>query len=204
LAWLTKAIFLKLLGPLGYAPVPKGPEHKYSYLPPTFVEDPTYRAPRFEQLTSEIIFAKTVVALHNFFVSPRTFDITLFGFFHMTLFLMALAGLFYVTQALARYAIIWALIIFVLTDIAYVAYWNSLYTEPASCIWFLFLLGESIILCTTEQIALGTIGRWNIFAILWIMAKTQNAFLCIPLVYTVSGLRGVRPTEKHGGEPLPA
>ncbi len=173
--------FMKLLGPLGYAPVPKGPEHKYSYVTRRYVEDPSYRAPRFEQLTSEIIPAKTAIVLHNFFAGPGTFDITLFGFLHMMLFLSALARLFYVTRGLAMYGIIWALILFVLTDTAYVAYWNSLYTEPSSCIWFLFLLAESITLCTSERIALGPVVRWNIFAILWIMAKTQNAPLCIPL-----------------------
>ena len=77
--------------------------------------------------------------------------------------------------------IIWALVLLVLTDVGYVAYWNSLYTEPSSCIWFLFLLAESITFCTSERIALGPLVRWNIFAILWIMAKTQNAPLCIPL-----------------------
>ena len=79
--------FLKLLGPLGYAPVPKGPEHKYSYVTRRYVEDRSYRAPRFEQLTSEIIFAKSAIALHNLIASPKTFDITLFGFLHMMLFL---------------------------------------------------------------------------------------------------------------------
>jgi hypothetical protein len=173
--------FLKLLGPLGYAPVPKGPEHKYSYVTRSYVEDPSYRAPRFEQLTSEIILAKIAIVLHNRFADPREFDITLFGFLHMTLFLLALARLFYVTRCLPMYGIIWALILLVLTDTAYVAYWNSLYTEPSSCIWFLFLLAESITFCTSEVIALGPVVRWNMFAILWIMAKTQNALLCIPL-----------------------
>lgn len=173
--------FLKLLGPLGYAPVPKGPEHKYSYVTRRYVEDPSYRTPRFEQLTSEIILARTAVALHNLFADRRAFDITLFGFLHMMLFLLALARLFYVTRALPMYGILWALILLVLTDTAYVAYWNSLYTEPSSCIWFLFLLAESITFCTSERIALGPLVRWNIFAILWIMAKTQNAPLCIPL-----------------------
>jgi hypothetical protein len=173
--------FLKLLGPLGYALVPKGPEHKYSYVTRRYVEDPSYRAPRFEQLTLEIILARTAIALHNLFASPETFDITLFGFLHMMFFLLALARLFYITRGLAMYGIIWALILLVLTDTAYVAYWNSLSTEPSSSIWFLFLLAESITFCTSERIGLGSVIRWNIFAILWIMAKSQNAALCIPL-----------------------
>jgi hypothetical protein len=173
--------FLRLLGPLGYAPVPKGPEHEFSYVTRKYVQDPGYRTPRFEQLSSEIILAKTAVALHNLVASPKTFDITLFGLVHMVLFLVALARLFYVTQGLAMPWVIWALMILVLTDTAYVAYWNSLYTEPASCIWFLFLLAESITFCTSERITLWSVVRWNIFAALWITAKMQNVPLCLPL-----------------------
>ena len=58
---------------------------------------------------------------------------------------------------------------------------RSLYTEPASCLWFLFLLAESIDLCGSRQISMGHVLCWNVFAVLWIMAKTQNAALCIPL-----------------------
>jgi len=161
--------------------VPKGPEHEYSYVTRKYVQDPGYRTPSFEQLSSEIILAKTAVALHNLVASPKTFDITLFGLVHMVLFMLALARLFYVTQGLAMRWVIWALMILVWTDTAYVAYWNSLYTEPASCIWFLFLLAESIAFCTSERITLWSVARWNIFAVLWITAKTQNAPLCLPL-----------------------
>ncbi|MGA3185817.1 MAG: hypothetical protein ABSF22_01790 [Bryobacteraceae bacterium] len=173
--------FQKVLGPLGYAPVPPGPEHKYYFVTREYVQDPSYRQPRFEQLTSELVIAKAAIALHNLFRDRKTFDITLFGWTHATLFLLALARLFYVTRVLAMYRIIWALMLLVLTDAGYVAYWNSLYTEPASCIWFLFLLAESITFSTSERITIGAVLRWNIFAILWIMAKTQNAPLCVPL-----------------------
>jgi hypothetical protein len=53
--------FLRLLGPLGYAPVPKGPEHKYWYVTRKYVKDPSYRQPRFEQVTSEFIPARTAI-----------------------------------------------------------------------------------------------------------------------------------------------
>jgi hypothetical protein len=40
--------FVRILGPLGYAPVPRGPEHKYSYVTREYVRDPSYREPRWE------------------------------------------------------------------------------------------------------------------------------------------------------------
>jgi hypothetical protein len=180
--------FQKLLGPLGYAPVPKGPEHKYSFVTTTFVKDLTYREPRFEQLTSELIIARAVVKLNDLLRrNPGTFDIRLFGLAHALLFLLALARLLYVTRTLAKYRIIWGLMLVVLTDVGYVAYWNSLYTEPASCIWFLFFLAESISLCQSREMSASAILLWSIFAVLWITAKTQNAPLCLPLaIYGIS------------------
>jgi hypothetical protein len=172
--------FVRVLGPLGYAPQPKGPEHKYSYVTRKFVWDPSYREPRWEQITSEFIPVTLAVALNRGLSNRESFDITIVGFLHALLFLIAFARLLYVTRGLARRRIIWLAMLLVLTDVGYVAYWNSLYTEPASCLWFLFLLAESIALCS-GRFTLGTVLRWNVFAVLWILAKTQNAPLCVPL-----------------------
>ena len=180
--------FLKLLGPLGYAPVPKGPEHKYWYVTRTYVKDPSYREPLWGQATSEFIPARIAIALNSLFGNPQRFDITVFGFTHAVLFLLALARLLYVTRALAKYRIAWALMLLVLTDVGYVAYWNSLYTEPASCLWFLFLLAESIDVCNSEGTSIGTVLRWNTFAVLLISAKVQNAPLAVPLAAYGLGL----------------
>jgi hypothetical protein len=173
--------FVRLLGPLGYAPQPKGPEHKYFYLTRRFVWDPSYREPRWEQITSEFIPVGIALALNRAFFNPKVFDITIVGFVHALLFLVAFGRLLYVTRSLTQHGIVWAAMLLVLTDVGYVAYWNSLYTEPASCLWFLFLLAESIAICASGRITPGTVLRWSVFAVLLIMAKTQNAALCLPL-----------------------
>jgi hypothetical protein len=142
--------FPKILGPLGYAPVPPGPEHKYSYLTREFVKDPSYRQPRWEQITSEFVFAEIAIGLNDIFRNPRSFDLTIFGFNHAVIFLIALARLLYVTRNLTMYPLVWLSIVLVMTDVGYLAHWNSLYTEPASCLWVLFLLAESINLCQSE------------------------------------------------------
>lgn len=182
--------FLRVLGPLGYAPVPKGPEHKYWYLTRTYVKDPSYREPRWEQISSEMILARIAVGANALFGNPTVFDITLFGATHTVIFLLALARLLYVTRRLAMYPIIWAVTLLILTDVGYVAYWNSLYTEPASCIWFLLVLAESINLCRTKEVSIGPILLWTCFSVLWVTAKIQNAAVCIPLVaYGLATLR---------------
>ena len=190
--------FLRVLGQLGYAPVPKGAEHKYWYVTRKYIKDPSYREPRWEQLTSESIFARTAIALNGLFGTSKTFDITVFGFTHTLIFLLALARLFHVTRHFARYRILWALILLALTDVGYVSYWNSLYTEPASCLWFLFFLAESINICDTQQISFGLTLRWSVFAVLWITAKPQNALFCIPLaVYGLAIARRTLDRKAH-------
>jgi hypothetical protein len=173
--------FQKLLGPLGYAPVPKGPEHKYDFLTREFVKDPSYRHPRFEQITSEFVLVTPAVMLNSLLGDENRFDLTLVGLTHTFFFLVALARLLYVTRALSAWPVAWALILLVLTDVGYVAYLNSLYTEPASCIWFLFLLSECISFCTSERLTRASVLRFGIFGVLLITAKTQNALLSIPL-----------------------
>ena len=128
------------------------------------------------------------VTLNRIFANPKVFDITVFGATHAVLFMLALARLLWVTRALAKYRIAWALMLLVLTDVGYVAYWNSLYMEPASCLWFLFLLAESIDLCNRERVSIGPVLRWNVFAALWITAKVQNTPLSIPLAVFDLGL----------------
>jgi len=173
--------FARVAGPLGYAPESKGPDSKFSYVTRKYVKDSSYREPDWEQITSESILAKIAVTGNEVLINPRAFDITVFGFTHALFFLLALARLLYVTRDLAMYRIAWAWMLLVLTDVGYVAYWNSLYSEPASCLWFLFLLAESIDLSKSERISIGQVLRWNIFAVLWITAKTQNAALAVPL-----------------------
>ena len=114
--------FLRLLGPLGYAPVPKGPEHKYWYVTRKYTRDPSYREPRWETITSEIIPARIAITLNNIFGDPKTFDITIFGFTHVLLFLLALARLLYVTRNLAMYRLALASLLLIMTDTGYVAY----------------------------------------------------------------------------------
>ena len=173
--------FHKLLGPLGYAPVPKGPEHKYWYLTREFVKDPSYRQPAFEQITSEFVLVAPSIYLHSLLGKVDRFDLTLIGLTHTLFFLLALARLLYVTRALRAWPVVWGLTLLVVTDVGYTAYWNSLYTEPASFIWFLFLLSEAIGFCISSRITAGAAARFSIFAVLLITAKTQNAPLGISL-----------------------
>jgi len=175
--------FVRMLGPLEYAPVPRGPEHKYWYVTRKYVKDPTYREPRWEQPSSELLTAWAATRLNRLIAGGQEFDIRIIGWAHALLFFLALARLLYVTRQLRVYWLLWSLVILIMTDVGYVAYLNSLYTEPASCIWFLFFLAESIAIASAEKATWGAVLRWTAFAILWITAKIQNAPLCVPIAF---------------------
>ncbi len=173
--------FVRLIGPFGYAPVPKGAEHKYSFLTRRFVKDNTYRAAAWEQTTSEFLFVGLAFGINRLLGHGSTFDITVIGAVHFVAFLAAFTRLLFVTRFLQLYRIIWVLATFILTDVAYVAYWNSFYSEPSSCIWFLFLLAETVAICAQAKLSTRSVLCWTIFAVLLISAKTQNAPLALAL-----------------------
>jgi len=173
--------FVRILGPLGYAPKPKGPDHKYFYLTRKFVWDPGYREPRWEQITSEFIPASVAIGLNRTVSSQWSIDLTSFGIVHAVLFVTGVYRLLRVLRHFGSHRIAWAGLLLVVTDVGYVEYWNSLYTEPASFIWLIFLAAESVDLCLNEQPTAWQTSRWSILAILLVTAKTQNAALSLPL-----------------------
>jgi hypothetical protein len=77
--------------------------------------------------------------------------------------------------------VLWIIGLVALTDVGYAAYWNSFYAEPASCIFFLLLAAESIAICNSGQVSPRQIALWTLWAILFVMAKAQNAPLGILL-----------------------
>jgi hypothetical protein len=84
----------------------------------------------------------------------------------------------------------------VLTDAGYVAYWNSFYPEPASCLFFLLLLTENLAISRATRVSRLHIARWSLWGFLWVMAKAQNALLGVVLALFVFRLRKTRSPWK--------
>lgn len=171
--------FIRILGRFGYGPSDKS--NRYSFVDHDFIPDPDYRAPGYEVMTSELLFAAPMFAMARLFHLTRI-PLRAFGAMHYAAFLLVLARLFFVTRKFRAAYFIWAASVLILTDVGYVAYWNSLYSEPASCIFFLFLLAESIAICSAGELSFYTVARWTVAAILLVTAKPQNVTLCPLLV----------------------
>jgi hypothetical protein len=183
--------FTRMIGRFGYGAVDKSAE--YAFLARKYVPDANARLRVYEQLSSEYIFVGAAVLLNKavskVFSGDGSLDITIVGFVHLLAFLYAFYRLLLATESLRWAPFIWILALLALTDIGYVAYWNSFYAEPASCVFFLLLLGESIAICRPQAVSNAQAIRWALWAVLFVMAKPQNAPLGILLALFVFRLR---------------
>jgi hypothetical protein len=179
--------FTRMIGRFGYGAVDKSAE--YAFLARKYVPDPNARLRVYEQVSSEYIFVGAAILLNKVVSRDGSLDITMIGFVHMLAFLYVFYRLLVVTGPLRAWPLIWILALLALTDVGYVAYWNSFYAEPASCIFFLLLLAESIEICRTPQVSNAQAVRWALWAVLFVMAKPQNAPIGILLALFVFRLR---------------
>jgi hypothetical protein len=179
--------FTRMIGRFGYGAVDKSAE--YAFLARKYVPDPNARLRVYEQESSEYIFVGAAVLLNKVLSRDGSLDITMVGFVHMLAFLYAFYRLLVATGPFRAAPLIWILALLALTDVGYVAYWNSFYAEPASCIFFLLLLGESIAICRTPNVSNAQAIRWALWAVLFVMAKPQNAPLGVLLALFVWRVR---------------
>jgi hypothetical protein len=146
--------FARVIGLFGYGPADKTTE--YAYVAGKYVPDPKARLQVYEQATTEYIFAAAAVLLNKLISQDGSLDIRVIGLVHLIAFLYAFHPLL------------------ILTDVGYAAYWNSFYAEPASLIFFLLLLAESIVTCGTAEVTTAQAIRWSLWAFLWVFAKPVN------------------------------
>jgi hypothetical protein len=180
-----------VIGKFGYGPAPTPVNLKYGFVPAKYVRDPTFAVPSWEHMTSEYLFVAAALAVSH----GGAFDVRLIGIIHGLAFLGAFAQLLWVTRNLRWHALLWIAAVVVFTDVGYAAYWNSFYTEPASLLFFLLLLGETIRLCELGIATPWSFFRWVLWAALWMLAKPQSAPLAVPLVLLLFRFRvwSVRP-----------
>jgi len=166
--------FLRTIGRFGY-----GPQHhgslEYVYVEPKYIPDPHYRSPYWEQANTEYIFVGAALMLNKLVSKDGALDITIAGFVHALAFMAAFARLLWVSRRGCAHTIIWIGALVALTDVGYAEYWNSLYAEPASCIFFLLLLAEGVEFAKAGETSAAGILRWSLWSVLWILAKPQNA-----------------------------
>lgn len=133
-----------------------------------------------EHFTSEYLFASAALAVNKVISRDGKLDIEVMGLVHALAFMGAFVRLLFVTRNLRARALIWIAALVILTDVGYVAYWNSFYTEPATCIFFLLVAAESTGML--GGISRWRIARWCLWAAMLVWAKSSNYPLAVVLV----------------------
>ena len=172
--------FARIIGTFGYAPEDRSAT--IAFVAGKYVPDPSARRSEWEQPSSEYLFVACAILLNKVISPDGRLDIVVIGAIHMLAFLAAFARLLLVTKQYRAGPVLWIIGLVALTDVGYAAYWNSLYAEPASCIFFLLLAAESIAICNSKQASPRQIALWTLWAILFVMAKAQNAPLGVLLM----------------------
>jgi hypothetical protein len=133
--------------------------------------------------SSEVIFVKLSAILGSVFIPGDRFDLRVMGLVHLLAFLAALwllmRGWRVATQLSPLYLLPGLLLIF--CDVGYTAYFNSFYSEPASLIFLLAMVGVGFTLVPQEHQRLGLL-LFCAMAGLFIAAKPQNFALIPPLL----------------------
>jgi hypothetical protein len=170
--------FRRVIGKFGYGP--EQPATYYGFVTLKYVRDPTARWPDWEQVSSEDLFVGTAVFANRVVSKNGKLDIRVIGLIHALAFLAALAWLLHETRVYRAHKWIWIIFLPITTDVARVVYFNTFYAEPASYIFCLLLLAESIGICTRGTSS-ARLVRWSVWAILLVLAKPVNAPLALLL-----------------------
>jgi hypothetical protein len=181
-----QADFKRTIGKFGYGP--ERPASLYGFINLKYVPDPLFRAPGWEQFSSEDLFVGCALFVHKTVSKDQTLDLRLMGLVHAFAFLAAFASLLYAARTIPVPILLWLCALLVATDAAYVVYFNSFYTEPASYIFSLLLIAESIAICQRGA-STRALLRWSLWAVLLVLAKPLNAPLGAPLAIFAMRLR---------------
>jgi hypothetical protein len=136
--------FGKIMEPAGLAYTTEDPHERYWYWALVKFHIVPHGPLPGEYKSSETPLVIAAVAASRVLRPGRDFDIRILGALHAGLFLAALALLAYATRALSSPVRAAALVaaVFAFTDVGYVAFFNSLYSQTAS--WLFLLVTVSV------------------------------------------------------------
>jgi len=166
--------FYRTIGRFGYGPQSRGALN-YSFVEPKYVPDPGFRSRAWEQATSENLFVAAMLLINKPISKSGVLDIRVAGLVHALAFLAAFARLLWVAGRGRARPVLWIAAAFALTDIGYTQYWNSFYSEPAACIFFLLALAEGLDMAIRGKASRAAVIRWSLWAGLLTLAKAQYA-----------------------------
>lgn len=167
--------FKRITGRFGFAPEHADRSYNPAWVEPKYVPNSKYRDKAFEQFGSEYVFMAAAVAINALLSRDGTLDIRVMGFVHVLAFLAIFARFLWVTRNTGARWWLWIGALLIFSDVGYVAYWNSFYSECASGLAALWLLTESAEMTLGDTVSRGNLIRWIAAAVLLVFAKPLNA-----------------------------
>jgi hypothetical protein len=146
-----------------------------------------------EYVTSELVFVRIAIFLDRLFTQDQIFSILSLGAVHMVAYTLVAVLVVFALQGYALWlrALAYGLLFFMFGDVGYVAYFNSLYSEPASLLFLGFSLGFAFwyrqahnTLAHPWLIVLAYFASTTLF----VTAKAQNAVAGVPMALLGVGL----------------
>jgi hypothetical protein len=195
--------FPRMMKSVGLSRIDNGHPASFRSFPRYYHWDLSKREKPFP--SSQLLFVTAALAVNGVMSKTEWFDITSVGIVHSFLYALAfglVAYCGYRTQHRLRWLVYLALLL-VFGDVAYAAYFNSLYAEPAALIFLCFSLGFALlaIVRPKERSAsrIPVIGCLCC-VILFTVAKLQNVMLApffAVMMYSVARLAQRDDTRQH-------
>jgi hypothetical protein len=139
-----------------------------------------------EYLSSELLFVKLAINSDHLFTQDLLFNLTYLGALHACIYLVVITILMLTLQGFSLWTRIFAYLsfFFVFGDVAYIAYFNSIYSEPASLLFLGLSLGFAFLYSQRYRYLRHPwilILAYYIAVLLFVFAKPQNTIVGVPL-----------------------
>ena len=171
--------FWRLLDQTGLSYAPPGPRggDVFSFIELRFLTDQP-RETAAGYVSSELIFVNAALFLDKVLSPDARFDLRLLGAVHAAAFLACLLFVLSTARSLPRPSrwIVGVLVLIVFTDVGYVAFFNSLYREPAALIFLTLTLACAFrCIVRSQKAPLGSLLAYFAAAALFVTAKPEYA-----------------------------
>ncbi len=176
--------FVRIADKVGIHP---GSDKQYmKFINLVFPIQPTYNIKGYQ--SSELIFVLLSVGLNSLLFRDGLFHLNILAGLHMIALLIALGVLaFGISGTVGRVKwVIYACVLLFFTDVGYIVYLNSLYSEPSSMIFLALTIGVVFLILRripNSKVGLPWFLAYFISSALFILAKPQNAAMGVLLAF---------------------
>lgn len=172
-------------------------ENVFEYVVTKYKFDPGNRRYDPGFISSENVLLHVAVLLNRLVSKDGLFDVRVLGIVQTCFFLLGIWLILVASRMLTRplRIVLISLLVLIFTDVGYVSYFNSLYSESASLIFYCLLVGVIWLLIGVEKGNAWLLVSYFVIAALLVSAKPQNFVAGVPLA--LFGIR-LSQTRSYG------